>query len=276
MPMKLKNVAAAAAISLCVTAPAGAVIGTGDSATLFLEVYDTAGTNATYVRDLGISLLDFGTQNRPTGGFNNIVEDHFTDAFAWATDATYASFVANASSTANLIWDVIAVDASGGSGPDQRRVVFTSLTDVVAVLSQPGVQMTNANLSIIQAIDSHIDGANASLGANTAAISSAAQAGTYNNSKGDILGGALSPALGVTTAGLGQSMGFYYMTRSSVSSTAEVAAAKYANGGIPFQWTLANDGTLTYGVAAIPEPSTMAMYLAGALMLGGFARRRKP
>jgi hypothetical protein len=256
-------------MSLCFAAPASALIGTGDNALLFLEVYDTVG-GTSYVRDLGLPLASFGTQNRPTGGFTNIVDDQIGDAFLSAPDANFAAFVAGSSGAANLIGDVIAIDNEGTTAPDQRRVLFTSLTDVVTVIAQPGVQQSNSGLNAMAVIDAHIADTNLLLGFATSAITN-----NYNVNKSNNLSGGLSSSLGVTSAGLGQAMGFYYMTRSNITGpTGEALVAGYSVGATAFQWTLANDGTLTYNVAAIPEPTTLALSLAGELMLGSFARGR--
>jgi hypothetical protein len=279
MKSKFMKLAAAAAVSFAFAAPASAVIGSGDNASLFLEVYDTAGTNTTYIRDLGVSLLNFGTQNRPgTAGFTNILDDQATDSLVSNADATWATFISGVSAPANLRWDVVAVDSLGGSGPDLRRAVYTSLTDAVAVIAPAGTQVQNSGLNNLAGVDANIAGANVAIGAGTSGIALSSDPGYYNNGKGNTLGNSLNVALGTTDAALGQSMGFYYVTRSGASNTAELLASAYKlSSGEAFQWTLDNSGNLTYGVtvaAAVPEPSTWAMFVAGALMLGGIARRR--
>jgi hypothetical protein len=279
MKSKFMKLAAAAAVSFAFAAPASAAIGLGDSATLFLEVYDTQGTNTTYIRDLGVSLLNFGTQNRLTGGFTNIMDDQATDSLVSNADATWATFISGVSAPANLKWDVIAVDAAGGAGADLRRATYTSLTDPVAVIAPAGTQVTNAALNTLIGIDTHITAANVVLGANTSGIALGTDPASYEQAKSDSLNGSLNPGiLGTSAAGLGQSMGFYYVTRSSTANGAEIGASAYKlTSGEAFQWTLDNAGNLTYGVtvtAAVPEPSTWAMFVAGALMLGGIARRR--
>lgn len=278
MKSKLKKLMAAAAVSLAFSAPASAAIGTGDGATLFLEVFDTV-SQASYVRDLGVSLNNFGTQNRATGGFTNILDDQTTDAFSSVTDAVWSSFVAGVANTSTLIWDVIAVDNLGGTTADAKRILFTSASDVTGNLAAAGVQWTNNGFVTAASVEpNHVVFANVLLGANSSAFTTnPADPGNYQNGKGSNLFGGLPIAVGLTSAALGQSMGFYYATRSGASTTAEAAAAQYKlASGEAFQWTLDNAGNLTYGVtvAAIPEPTTWALFAAGALMLGGMARRR--
>lgn len=278
MKSRFAKLAAAAAVSLAFTAPASAVIGVGDNAGLFLEVYDIAG-NSSYVRDLGISINAFGTQNRPTGGFANIRDDQVSDAFSSTAGATWASFLATVSAPSNLRWDVMAIDGFGTSAPDQLRRIFTSTADVVAALAPAGSQQNNSGVTNMNVVETaHVPGLNALLGAGTEAFTTdPTNPGNYNQGKGPNLAGGLGVAIGTTTAALGQSMGFYYMTRSGSVPSAEglVAAYKLATGEA-WQWNLDPNGTLTYSVnvAAIPEPTTWALFAAGALMLGGIARRR--
>jgi hypothetical protein len=276
---KLKILAAGAAMFFCFSAPASAVIGIGDSATLFLEVYDPV-FGRTYVRDLGLTLTSFGTQNRPSGGFTNIVDDQLGDALVSATDDVFPYFIATSSDAANLIWDVIAIDHVRPQIPDQWRVLFTSLTDVVSVLAEAGVQQTQSSLNTMSRISLHTRFANGRLGFDTSMIIDVNN--FYNFFKSNNLAGGLSPALGVTSAGLGQSMGYYYMTSPTAASGGEAVAVAYGttDGTTRYGWTLATDGALTYDIIyfplspAIPEPSTLALYLAGALMLGSVARGR--
>lgn len=279
MKSRFVRLVAAAAVSFAFTAPASAVIGTGDGATLFLGAYDTV-SQASYTRDLGISMLNFGTQNRPTGGFTAILDDQSTDSFISATDANWTAFLGAVSNPANVIWDVVAADNFGTSAPDQKRVLFTATSDVTGILAGAGVQMTNNGMNNATNMDtSHVPGANALLGPNTSAFTTnPADPGNYNNGKGSNLAGGF-PAIfsGGTAAGLGQSMGFFYGTRSGPITTNEILAVQYKLGsGEAFQWTLNQAGNLSYGVtvAAVPEPTTWAMFAAGALMLAGIARRR--
>lgn len=279
MKSKLKKLMAAAAVSLAFSAPASAAIGVGEGASLFLEAFDTV-TQASYVRDLGVTMNNFGVAGRTAAaGFTNIMNDQATDAFSSVTDATWSSFIAGVANSSTIIWDVIAVDNNGATGVDLKRVVFTAAADVMGILAGAGAQWTNNGLATAAGVENlHVPGANVLLGAGTSALTTnPADPGNYQNGKFNTLAGGLGVALGTTSALLGQSMGFYYATRSGAVGGNEVTAAQYSLGtGEAFQWTLDSAGNLTYGVsvAAVPEPTTWALFAAGALMLGGMARRR--
>jgi uncharacterized protein YcbX len=45
--------------------------------------------------------------------------------------------------------------------------------------------------------------------------------------------------------------------------------------GNALTWQFKNDGSLTYAVAAVPEPESYALFLAGLGMIGAIARRRR-
>jgi hypothetical protein len=80
-----------------------------------------------------------------------------------------------------------------------------------------------------------------------------------------------------TTGALDESLDFWLMYNTSTSGSTNKGAAKQfttlADGD--YMWTLASNGTLTYGVPAVPEADTYALLLAGLGLVGFMARRRK-
>jgi len=286
MKSQLTKLAAAVAFA-CAASPSFAAIGTGDSASLFLEVFDTGTSGKTYIRDLGVSMLDFGTQNRATGGFTNIADNNNADDRTWnlnfnnagvLSDGNWSTFISGISSTSNLIWHVVASDANGSTAADQKRAIYTSSTDQVAKIALSGIQQTNAGINAMSAIDTHIGAANTLLAGGESGISpSTGDAATFFSANmNNNLGSGLNGLMGNTTALLGSTMGFYYLTRTGSSNTAEAVAAKYASVDGAATWTLDSAGSLVYDVpvAAVPEPGTWAMFVGGLLMVGGMARRR--
>src|SRR5262249_18864576 len=143
-----------------------------------------------------------------------------------------------------------------------------------------GIQQPNNPFgSQMGALDTFIAAANTALGGNSSVIVGPGQAASYDTANhGSNLGGVLAPAMGTTAAGLGDTMGFYYMTRTGASNTAEAVAAAFNDPTLgAFTWTLKASGDLVFGptvVPAVPEASTLAMFTAGLLMIGGIARRR--
>jgi hypothetical protein len=73
---------------------------------------------------------------------------------------------------------------------------------------------------------------------------------------------------------VGDNMGFYYLTRSSTSNTAEALVRAYGNDNGASTFTLAANGELSFG-APVPEASTYGMMLAGLGLVGFMAARRR-
>lgn len=71
-----------------------------------------------------------------------------------------------------------------------------------------------------------------------------------------------------STQTIGNSLAFWLITEgSSPIGRANVEAQ-------PGQWLLSADGTLTYRVAAVPEPDSVTLLICGLLALAALARRR--
>ena len=261
-------------------APATAAIGSGNLASLFLEAYDTGASGKTYIRDLGVPLVDFGTGNRPGGGFSTVVDQSAGASRNWnltldnagtATDGNWSSFIGSVSGASNIRWDVVAVDNAGSNNADQKRVLFSSLTNAQSAIAPGGVQQANSGFNAIFDVDIHILDANDALGGGISAIANPGDDASFLSFRGSNLNGGLASALGATTAALGQVMGFYYMTRSGAFNSDEAAVAAYGNGGGAATWTLNAAGSLVYSVPVppvpvVPEPGTWLLFGCGLLL----------
>ncbi len=277
MNFKLNALIAAA---LLASGSAHAITATDDvangNAYLLLTVLDVDynnGLGRSYTRSLEVAMNDFGTQNRPTGGFTTNVDGLNQ---TWATGALWSQFTAGMSGAAiaGLQWDVTALDSLGGSGLDQKRILTTSTTDLVTLQSAPNVQVSNGEITLAtNNQDVYWDAVIATMGTGTEIIVTDPDSNAFAIGFGkhaSNLGGQIQDFN--TTAQVGDSMGFYYLTRSSTSSTAEALVAAYGVNGVPTTLTLGLDGSLA--VAAVPEASTYGMMLAGLGLVGFMARRR--
>jgi hypothetical protein len=285
MNFKLNALVAAALLSTA--GSASAITAANDVSTgnafLLLTVLDAnynGGVGRSYTRSLEVAMNDFGTANRATGGFTTNVDALTSLNQTWATGALWSTFTAgmDAATIAGLKWDVTALDGAGTSAADQKRILTTSAGNLVSDIAASGVSTTNGEITLaITNQDFYWDAAIAAMGAGTEiivsdtastafAISSAVHSSNFSGKTPDFS----------TVGNVGDSLGFYYLTRSGTTSGAEVLAAAYGNANGASTFTLAANGALSFAapVAAVPEASTYGMMLAGLGLVGFMARRR--
>jgi len=253
---------------------------TGGNAYLLLTVLDVdynSGVGRSYTRSLEVAMNDFGTQNRSTGGFTTNVDSLGNQT--WTTSTLWSQFTAgmSAAAIAGLQWDVTALDQVGTSAADQKRILTTSTTDLLDLQSAPNVQVSNAevnNATLNQ--DVYWDAVIATMGSGTEIIVTDPDSNAFAIGFGkhaSNLGGQIQDFN--TMGQVGDSMGFYYLTRSSSTNTAEALAVAYGNANGASTFTLGLDGELVFANAApVPEASTYGMMLAGLGLVGFMARRR--
>jgi hypothetical protein len=285
MNFKLNALVAAALLSAA--GSASAITAANDVSTgnayLLLTVLDAnynGGVGRSYTRSLEVAMNDFGTINRATGGFATNVDSLLSGNQTWATGALWSDFTAgmDVATIAGLQWDVTAVDGFGTSAADQKRVISTSATNLVDAFAASGtLANNNAIVAAGNQSDFYWDAAIAAMGTGTEIIVGDAASQAFAIS-GVAHGSHLSDALGnISTMGnVGDSMGFYYLTRSSTSNTAEALVRAYGNANGASTFTLAANGELSFAapVASVPEASTYGMMLAGLGLVGFMARRR--
>ena len=277
--MKLKMKLMAAAIALVAASGANAAItnsqaGNGE---LFFTIFDIgadASSNAddrAYVRDLGSltnALANLGgtmndwvsaTTTTPLPALN-ASKQGFGTIYSVTADPGLSSFLTASTDTSRLKWNIMAADSNGTD-----RILVTGTT---AAPGAGGVAFRNNAVQV----DTYLAAMNPTLpGATQSALYSGADAKVSlfgaNN------GGRLTFD---NTAGLNGSLGFFVLSERLTTSNAAPDVRQFmADSETAMQWTLANNGNLTYGaVAAIPEPETYALLLAGLGMLGFMARRR--
>lgn len=255
----------------------------GGNAFLLLTVLDAnynGGVGRSYTRSLEVAMNGFGTQNRATGGFTTNVDSLSSGNQSWATGALWSTFTAgmNAATIAGLQWDVTALDLNGTTAADQRRILTTSASNLVTDFANTANHTSNTELNnAVNGQDIYWDAAIAAMGSGTEiivddtasmafAISVAVHSTNFSGKTPDL-----------TTVGqVGDSMGFYYLTRTGSSNTAEALVAAYGNANGASTFTLGLDGSLAFANAApVPEASTYGMMLAGLGLVGFMAARRR-
>lgn len=272
MSFNLKAVAAALTALFASTA-ANAINGTtlqdfasGDSSLLFFAVDKTSPGIASVGIDLGFNLSTFlpltnvaGTSvswNFATSSLtvNGSVAD--STGVNWASLAT---FFATPNVTANQTqWGVIAGDSKSNASSDTPiRYMSTS-----AAASVDALTVTQTNVLGMSAANALFGGLNSDADGVTTSTSSQAYVARNGSGLGSNLNWQNNGV--VASAAVGTDLNFFMF------SLPEGVVTKEQFAGV---WSF--DGEkLSYTVAAIPEPETYAMLLAGLGLIGFAARRR--
>ena len=231
----------------------------GGNSELFLSVADES-KKVSYFRDLGVTFDQFLANP--------------SQALSFVADANWANFLAVPGIDASkLIYNVAGL-STPGVGPrylstvqagvdatDSNNLPFSSLLSSSFPIVNSYVQ-DNGSLPNNQT--NHSTHATVANGSDIAASGNTPFAYFGDGFGRDWQGNAPFDS----TEGIGKSLAFWLITEGSSPvgrATVEVEAG---------QWLLSANGTLTYSVAAIPEPRSWAMLVCGLIAVGVFARRR--
>jgi hypothetical protein len=265
--MKIKMKALVAATALAIGAQAQAAInddnaftpggGTG-AGELFLSVIDRgAAQPMSYVLDLGITADQFMANDAPGYSLN------------FAADANLLTLLNNPGGTVS--WNLTAVHNDYGPSFDDLGYLSTAPTAPVA--------NSNTVTGIIGLSDAitkagiYLQSVNAAMGANNSVLVTNPSANAFHDT---FWGDTWHASTHSTEAGLGDSMGFYYVA-TNVTVDGDGSSSRLAE--FLGTWSLAANGTLTYATSATPPPAVpvpAAVWLLGSALVGlvGVARRK--
>jgi hypothetical protein len=249
--MKLKHIALAALVAASGFANA-AVIDNGQSGNggLFFSVYDGANS---YTRNLSYTIDSFEAAVAATGSFAQV----------WAADATFLSYMSTAN-LASLKFNVGGVDVVGA-----RRLLETFSTLPTTANKANDVMRVSAG-----ATASFLTAVNVSLATADSAVFAQGTAGYAGN-----IGNTLSTTLNFSNAGTLVNDASNPLSLMRIDALAGgIAKSIYTQYADPTAINVymdsANSLHISAITAAVPEPETYAMLLAGLGLMGAVARRR--
>ncbi|MFL9609297.1 PEPxxWA-CTERM sorting domain-containing protein [Methylobacillus sp. Pita2] len=259
MNIKMKALVAAAVAAMSVSGAANAALQTSASgnSSLVLTVIDKVdGKSATF--DLGFSYSDFAVGAAGSSA-----------SFSWDLNSGNYADAWNALVGANdLVWGVLAADNVGSINEAGSMGFITTVRD--GQVLPTNLRMAQFSTPMAQ-FDNYLNGNNrlgnhgtVENGASVAELQDGnAYGGNYYSQ--DKLKG-FGP-LAVSAVGVEQDVVQYF---SAVGALGSLTYVQY-----DATFKLDANGLLTYTVAAVPEPETYALLLAGLGLVGAAARRRK-
>lgn len=281
--MKLKLIAAAAALAAAGSAGAAVTLPSTGNSDMVANFFSTA-SNSTISFDLGISMLDFTNAVGGSATGIKLVWDldagTFQDLSAAAT-----GLVSQAINYGNLFNEFLAEGSlnslkfdvkAGDRNPTFNPAAGTN--NLLTTSAAPSVTSQNAALfNALNVLGTSFGFMN---GDATGSTHGAATAGANKYNDGDIAaqyafltrdGENLKNLPFQTTGSVSNPLNMFLLANSS--SAAAGAAVVTALSGL---WTFdALTNQLIYATAPVPEPEAFAMLLAGLGLMGAIARRRR-
>lgn len=280
--MKLKLIAAAALAA--VTLPSFAAIAPGSTGNgeLFVVVQDST-AQISYTLDLGVTMDSFFVTGQQAEGYS----------FTWnLSDAQFTSFLGQ-TDAANYKWAVLAVDSFGAAIQNQQRLFTTTTIGTTDTTIQ---SMTNTNLrsgigntsfaNFLNAVNTSgthgVAGVQLDYAVNGSSVNVITDSGASyfgeGGGTGPRLQGNVAPFSNTNDVGVAS---FFYQVASS-ATTGNVGLAGFdqfnnAENSGSFLLSSGPSGySLTYSIAPVPEPTGLALLLAGLGAVGFVGRRRQP
>ena len=260
MNFKMKALVAAAVAVMSVSGAANAALSSGAAGDggLVLTVIDRSnGVSAAF--DLGLSYSTFaaGTVGASTSASWNLAAGDYADAWSQFFSLATAS---------NVLWHIGSTDNLGLSTTAGTKGFITTTREGAAITP---ILRTTQIANAATAFDKYVDAA-AQLG-NHGSVENGASVATSGSAYASVaLTGNKFFNIGpLATSGLDTEQGVVQYL-AGLGSTGYETPLVYEG-----TFFLGADGALKYTVAAVPEPETYGLLLAGLALVGAAARRRK-
>jgi len=258
--MKLKLIAAAAVLAVSGAANADIATGALGNGDMFFSIWD--GVNS-YTRDLNVSINAFEAAIAAPGFLPGTV----LGSFSFAADALFTSYLATAN-LATVRWNIVASDSLG---PQRSIYTYSTLPGPVIDSITNRSAVTAANGFALEVNSQNLSAS----GADSAVFA----AGTPAYAGLPSFGSRINNRLNFETAGFAANNSLanglnLLRINGAASGNALSTYTPYLDEGFAVRAFL-NTGSGTLTIAAVPEPETFAMLLAGLGLMGAIARRRR-
>jgi hypothetical protein len=247
--MKLKFLVAALAFAAASPTFAAIADGSTGNGQLFMSVWDPV-AQTSYIRNLNVDMNTF-IANGNTSGYS----------LSYAADSVLSGAY-NLATNTNLVYNVAALDSTGGTAVGGQR--YLSTTNATQAVVQ---QTSNSNLTAgFSAVNGYVNAT--ALNPADSSTWTAADSSAYFGSgfKTNWNGKASFNS----TAAVGTDLNFYALQASSTSGLAKIAGTPSTG-----SWNLGTNGTLSYSVAAVPLPPAVWLLGSGLIGMVGVARRSR-
>ena len=254
MKFSLKTLAAAVVLAAAATG-ANATINDGGNGNgdLFLNLSSAAGS---YTRDLGFTVDSFAAAVAAPGGLN----------LSWVADPLLTSWLGQQSGLVEM--NVFGLDASGArkfvtTYTDPKPATAKANSSIHSAQTQVQVFLASVNQSLLAA-----DSATFAAGtAGYAGQTKASFTGTFNDTVFNYLNFNTTKSMTV-----GNQLDLLMINAGSTATSTLSTYTRQMDGANAVKVYFTADNTLH--IAAVPEPESYAMLLAGLGMVGFMARRR--